>query len=454
MPSPSNNFLGKTITHLRDIWRDATDFRARREQLELSAELSEKDEATLREWIDHCLEERGGEVAARVRAATLGRSYLDLSDEGQLRFLKILAAHYDTDNAAVEAGIATWQQASPAHRPQAAQQLRELLEPPRMRLLRLFNELPQGIKFLVDMRAQILALRTQHPELRPLEGDLKNLLRSWFDVGLLQLEQIRWQSSAEVLEKLIEYEAVHAIQSWDDLKNRLDSDRRCFAFFHPNMPSEPLIFVEVALVNGLADNVQALLDESAPVGNIEQADTAIFYSISNAQRGLAGISFGNFLIKRVVKELQHDFPQLRQFATLSPIPGLTRWLKRTAPEELAALPGGSIVAAQLTDGQLPESLENDELQAALLQLTAHYLAVAERKGGTAADPVTHFHLSNGAEIAQLNWMADDSANGLKQSAGMMVNYLYDLPKIEERSEAYSRDGTRTLSSGFKSLMSK
>ncbi len=443
MTTPSNNgFLERTFRHLRYAWREATDNRASLEELKLSADLSDDDAVILRTWIDHCLTDKGGEVASRARAATLGKSYLELNPTGQQRFLSILAQHYDTDAAAVERCIANWQASPDDTRAEAARQLRKVLEPPRMKLLTLFNELPEGIKFLVDMRAQILALKNQHPELKPLEADLKRLLISWFDIGLLQLEQINWQSSAALLEKLIAYEAVHTIKSWDDLKNRLDSDRRCFAFFHPNMPNEPIIFVEVAQVKGLADNVQTLLDESAPVGDIEQADTAIFYSISNAQRGLAGISFGNFLIKRVVKELRHDFPHLKQFSTLSPIPGLRHWLNQNAPD----------ITQKLAQNIAKNQPADEQLRTALSKQAAYYLAKAERPGGTAADRVTHFHLSNGAQVAQLNWMADTSENGLKQSAGYMVNYLYDLPNIEERSQAYLSHGTRSLSSSIKALL--
>ncbi|QEQ98148.1 malonyl-CoA decarboxylase [Neptunomonas concharum] len=457
MPTTVNHsFLERTLGRLRHVWREATENRATQEQLNLSPELSKDDEQTLKLWIDHCLADKGGEVAARVRAATLGRSYLALSSEGQLRFLKVLSQHYDTDCQQVEQQISQWQTAAAEDRAEAALHLRKALEPPRMKLLKLFNELPEGIKFLVDMRAQLLSLKSEHPELKPLEEDLKRLLISWFDIGLLQLEQINWHSSAELLEKLIAYEAVHAIKSWDDLKNRLDSDRRCFAFFHPNMPNEPLIFVEVALVKGLADNVQALLDEKAPVLDIEEADTAIFYSISNAQKGLAGISFGNFLIKRVVKELQHDFPQLTQFSTLSPIPGFLRWLSNQSEEELATLPGGKELVEKGKTGKefnTLESLLDSTLKAPLSSLVAYYLVKAKRKNSnTAADPVTHFHLSNGSQIAQLNWLADTSKNGLKQSAGFMVNYLYDLPRIEERSQAYISQGTRSVSSSIKTLI--
>src|SRR5690606_7075814 len=199
-------------------------------------------------------------------------------------------------------------------------------EPPRMALLTQFNALQEGVKFLVDMRGELMTLVREDPDLRGLEADLKRLLASWFDVGFLDLRRITWHAPASLLEKLINYEAVHEIRSWADLKNRLDSDRRCYAFFHPRMPDEPLIFVEVALVTGMAADVHVLLDEQSPVEDPALADTAIFYSISNAQKGLAGISFGNFLIKRVVDDLSGEFKNLRTFATLSPIPGFCRWL--------------------------------------------------------------------------------------------------------------------------------
>jgi malonyl-CoA decarboxylase len=234
---------------------------------------------------------------------------------------------------------------------------------------------------------------------------------------------------------------VHAIQGWNDLKNRLDSDRRCFAFFHPNMPEEPLIFVEVALVKGMANNVQELLDESAPLEDIRLADTAIFYSISNAQKGLAGISFGNFLIKQVVKTLQQEFPQLTQFATLSPIPGFCRWLESIEPAQESSL---------LDEGVASRSPEH------LQKMAAHYLSKEKqsRNQNYARDPVAHFHLSNGAQIERLNWMADASENGMKQSAGMMVNYLYELPQIETRSQGYSAEGKVALALSIEKQLNK
>jgi len=431
----AHQLFQKTIRRWVPFWRDVPTQPNALEKLSLDPQLKAGDEKVLLTWMDACLKGSGGEVAARGRAAQLGRRFLGLNDAGRVRFLSLMADNYSVDEGHLTQVIESWLVADSKARLGLEAQLRSALEPPRMKLLTQFNELPQGIKFLVDMRAELLRLRSDHPNLAPLEADLKRLLSAWFDVGLLQMEEINWRSSAELLEKLIAYEAVHAITSWTDLKNRLDSDRRCFAFFHPNMPDEPLIFVEVALVKGMANNVQTLLDETAPLEDINLADTAIFYSISNAQDGLSGISFGNFLIKQVVTKLQQEFPQLTQFATLSPIPGFCRWLGSIEPEQELAL---------LDDGLLLRSPEH------LQKMAAHYLGEQKQKRNEhyARDPVAHFHLSNGAKIERLNWMADMSDNGLKQSEGMMVNYLYEIPLIESRSQGYSSEGKVALSTAI------
>lgn len=457
MPSQiSTSLLDRTLRRVKQVWHDLSDSRQSRDQLNLSPDLNDGDTQHLLQWMDSCLAITGGEVAARNRAAVLGENYLSLSEEGRHRFLSLLNERYDVDANSVEEAIEHWRQVPEDQRARARLALRDTLDPPRLKLLTQFNELPEGVKFLVDMRAELMSLKKQDPALASLEADLKRLLTSWFDIGLLQLEQISWQSSAQLLEKLIAYEAVHAIQSWDDLKNRLDSDRRCFAFFHPNMPDEPLIFVEVALVKGLSDNVQKLLDEDAPLQDIRQADTAIFYSISNAQKGLAGISFGNFLIKRVVAHLQHEFPTLTQFSTLSPIPGFRRWMNKQHDDQLKSLPGGD-AWLKLSPPRLPADWHQDTTQPSprqepLMKLAAHYLSQEKRNGETALDPVANFHLSNGAQIAQLNWLADSSDNGLNQSAGLMVNYLYDLPHIESRSRDYTGQSVIALSSQIKNLL--
>ena len=432
MQQLANRLYHKTIKRWMPFWRDVSTQNNSLEKLSLEPVLNANHEKVLLTWMDACLQSDGGEVAARGRAAELGRHFLGLNDAGRVRFLSLMADHYNVDEARLTIAAKAWLTADAGERVSLEAELRSALEPPRMKLLTQFNELPQGIKFLVDMREQLLRLRKEHLNLVPLEADLKRLLSAWFDVGLLQMEEINWRSSAELLEKLIAYEAVHAIKDWNDLKNRLDSDRRCFAFFHPNMPDEPLIFVEVALVKGMASNVQELLDETAPLEDISLADTAIFYSISNAQAGLAGISFGNFLIKRVVKQLQQEFTQLTAFATLSPIPDFCRWLDTIDVEKESAL---------LDEGLALRSPEH------MQKMAIHYLGKEKQKRNPnhARDPVAHFHLSNGAQIERLNWMADTSDKGIKQSNGMMVNYLYQLPHIESRIQDYSTKGKVALS---------
>jgi len=321
------------------------------------------------------------------------------------------------------------------------------------------------VKFLVDMRAELMVLSADDPVLAGLERDLKTLLAGWFDVGFLELTRITWDAPAALLEKLIVYEAVHEIRSWADLKNRLEADRRCFAYFHPRMPEEPLIFVEVALVQGIADNVQSLLDEDAPVGDPSEADTAIFYSISNCQRGLAGISLGDFLIKRVVDSLAAELPHLKTFATLSPMPGFRRWLERHLADEGEALftagehrtllqvDGGSSLAALLAlpDWHRDEAIAQ-ALRAPLTRLAGRYILAEKTSRGRALDPVAHFHLTNGARVERLNWRADLSPNGLQQSYGMMINYLYRLPDIEANHEAYRGDGRIAASGALNRLV--
>lgn len=417
----------------------------------IGPDLPDADRELVRKWIDNCLAGAGGPVAARSQAVTLGRAYLQLSDTGRIRFLELLSVDYGIDEGAVEQAIQTWHNTAAEERGLVVQRLRRALEPAHTTLLKQFNGVPTGVKFLVDMREELLTFAKTNPALAPLETDLRQLLATWYDIGLLQLEEITWQSSAALLEKLIAYEAVHTITSWSDLKNRLDSDRRCFAFFHPNMPDEPLIFVEVALVRGLASDIQKLLDEHAPTQDLDAVDTAIFYSISNAQAGLAGISFGNFLIKQVVTRLREELPQLKQFATLSPIPGFRRWLDKTARDELASLPGGAQwlgATAHHEDGgdEARPATAEDEREA-LMQLAAVYLCrIKHRDGARARDPVADFHLRNGAQVARLNWMADTSEKGLQQAYGLMVNYLYEPARIEQRSDQYTDEGTIALSS--------
>lgn len=454
MNRPTGNFWSRTLSRLRD-WRG--DALAGVRPLSVSADLAGDDLAVISAQIGACLEGRGGAVSSRLRAAELGRAYLSLDSDGRLRFFQLLAEKFDVDEAAVDKAATSLGEAdNDADRIRARRVLRRNLVTPRVDLFRQFNSLDRGVKFLVDMRADLLRLLRDHPELRGVEEDLQDLLRAWFDVGFLEMAQITFNSPASLLEKLIAYEAVHEIQSWADLKNRLDSDRRCFSFVHPNMPDEPLIFVEVALVNGIADNVHDLLDEMAPATDPDTADTAIFYSISNCQRGLAGVGFGDFLIKRVVDRLSQRMPNVKTFATLSPIPGFRKWLDQQleADAELLTDAQARLIKAIARNGSANEAFRklisdpkwpNDHdiegaLKDPLMTLCARYLAKEKDSRDRPLDPVARFHLNNGARIERLNWLGDRSSSGLRQSAGMMVNYLYNLDHIERNHEAYRGEG--------------
>ena len=442
------------LQRLRGAWRDITVSISGHMKPDLS---STSDIGHLREQMQSCLEARGGEVSARSRAATLGQTYLELDRKGRERFLKVLAEDFGIDEETVNRELTALQEAKPHERATIYADLRRSLEPKRIKLLMQFNGLPEGVKFLVDLRADLTRLTRKSAAFRSLDNDLRQLLTSWFDIGFLVLQRIGWDSPASLLEKLIAYEAVHEIQSWDDLKNRLDSDRRCFAYFHPRMPEEPLIFVEVALVNGLAGNVQELLDKDAPVIDPNDADTAIFYSISNAQKGLAGISFGGFLIKRVVDVLQGEFHGLKMFSTLSPIPGFRIWLDESLSGEEKLLSDSEISnlreAASITEeagnplqvilataNWLEEEAICDAVEPVLMRLCIRYLLKEKGRGGRALDPVGHFHLTNGALVERLCWMGNATEPGMERSYGLMVNYLYKLDKIEENHEAYTGDG--------------
>jgi malonyl-CoA decarboxylase len=451
----STGLLDRAIRRITEVWRDMAS--------SVSGDVDESLEAQMRA----CLAGRGGEVSARNRAAKLAQTYLTQDEAGRKDFLHTLAG-FDSDPEAVADAYSKVQAASDvAERATAKAALRRALEPPRLKLLTQFTSIPDGRKFLVDLRGSLLKVRGSDKLLTALDADLRGLLAAWFDIGFLELQRIDWSSPAALLEKLVDYEAVHAIRSWRDLKNRLDSDRRCYAFFHPRMPGEPLIFVEVALVKGLSGSVQALLDEKAPVEDATHADTAIFYSISNCQAGLAGISFGNFLIKRVVEELSSEFRNLKTFATLSPLPGFRRWLDpllaKDEPGMLSDDEASSLATAFSADsgsaaltGILSkrhwwrDAALRKAAEPALVRLAARYLMV-ETTGKRAKDPVAHFHLSNGARVERLNMAGDTSDKGAKEGATLMVNYLYDPGKIEDWHEDYAGEGKRNASTAVKKL---
>ena len=383
----------------------------------------------------------GKRAAERVLAG-----YAALPPEARLRFFRFLADDLDLD------AIRVRELADAYRREPTADRLAPLLqaaEPRRQELLRRLNTVAGATADLVAMRADLLRHAAADPAVARADLDFRHLFQSWFNRGFLELTRISWDTPASVLAKIIAYEAVHEINGWEDLRSRLQpADRRCYAFFHPAMPGEPLVFTEVALVKGTPGNVQRVLDEERDEMPAEGADTAVFYSISNCQRGLAGVSFGNLLIKQVVADLGRELPGLKTFVTLSPLPGFARWL-----EGLDDVDG--VLAAR--EAALSDEYENDRLAplephgARLAALAARYLATAKRAGGAPLDPVARFHLANGAEIHAVHAGADESANGVRQSAGVMVNYLYDLARVEKRQEAFAEAGHVAMSRAARSL---
>jgi malonyl-CoA decarboxylase len=415
--------------------------------------------ARLKQLLEESKAQRGGEISARARARQIAAIYRAASLPQRSAILNLVTHEFAPDRAALAQAVAQMQAAEDDEdedqMSRAEARLRLALDAPRATFLAQFNLLPDGVRFLVDLRSDLLGLLPQEPGLEVLKVEIDDLFERWFDPGFLELKRITWQTPALVLEKLMAYEAVHPIASWNDLRNRLDTDRRCYAFFHPRLPNEPLIFVEIALLKGAPGNVQLLLDETAPVHDPRAADTAVFYSISNTQQGLRGISFGNLLLKRVIEDLQRDLPRLKVFATLSPLPGFRGWLEQAISERRALLPGAEVAkfaamighpdpATALADALGRADWQQDTrlseaLRHVLEKLCARYL-LREKSGGHPLDHVAQFHLRNGAHVDRIFWRADTSARGLRQSYGMMVSYRYDLDDVEKNHERFSSSG--------------
>lgn len=379
-----------------------------------------------------------GEVSGSRLAAEALDTYQALDGPGRLAFFELLIREFSPDPKEVgDAGDAYRNDPSPEH----LARLQDVVESPRQELFRRLNLAPEGTRILVNMRSQVLQDSMENPRLNPIATDLAHLFTSWFNRGFLVLRRIDWRTSAVILEKLIQYEAVHQIQGWHDLRRRLESDRRCYAFFHPALPDEPIIFIEVALTRGLSDQVQALLDPDSPVLDVESADWAIFYSITNCQEGLRGVPFGSFLIKRVVEDLSKELPRVRRFATLSPVPGFRRWLAEKA-EAFAANPKLAPVAAAAAKLDDPHWMDDPllrmELPQQLLPVAAYYFLHA-KLNDEPVDPVARFHLKNGARLERINWLGDTSDAGLQRSAGLTVNYVYKLTDVERNHELYVRE---------------
>jgi len=366
-----------------------------------------------------------GDVSGMSLAQLILDRYADLDDEDKLAWFLLLANDMDVPAEIAIAAIKAYQDAPSAKNYEA---MTAAVEPARLQLIRRLNQTHDATAKLVAMREDLIRFLPEHSDLGKLNVDFKHLFASWFNRGFLVLRPINWSSPAHILEKIITYESVHEIENWDDLRRRLQpDDRRCFAFFHPAMPDEPLIFVEVALTKGTPNSIQSVLLENRDAMAAEKADTAAFYSISNCQAGLAGISFGNSLIKTVVQHLLRELPQICNFVTLSPIPGLVKWLRETG------------------------NFDADATAETHMQLAAHYLLNAKHHRGQPHDPVARFHLNNGALVGAVHANADKSKNGMAQSCGVMVNYRYDLSRISENHEAFANQQTVIAEKSVKML---
>jgi malonyl-CoA decarboxylase len=388
-----------------------------------------------------------GEASGTAMAREVLDHYQDLDTGGRLTFFQALVRDFGPDRKKLETAIESWRAAPDAD---DTSELHFASEPRRQELIRRLNRAPNGTSDLVAMRADLLTLMNGHKDLAALDRDVVHLLSSWFNRGFLVLRRIDWSTPANILEQIIRYEAVHEIRDWDDLRRRIDPvDRRCYAFFHPALVDAPLIFVEVALTETIPSAIAPLLAVDRQPVPTDRARTAVFYSISNTQRGLGGISFGNFLIKQVVEELRRELPKLDTFVTLSPVPGFMQWLTHSSDitEE------NREILKALDEPQWYENAETTALLRAVIEpLAAYYFLKARTPKGRLIDPVARFHLGNGARLERINWLGDLSPKGLRESAGIMVNYLYRLEDIEKNHEAFANDDEVIASSAVKRVL--
>jgi len=392
------------------------------------------------ELSEHLLSGRG-EASGVALAKALLDSYANAPLATRLAFLTALAERFGADPQKVEEAIAAYQEkpgAATLHRLHTAAEAR------RQELMRRLNLAPGGTAALVRMREELIEHLPNRPDLKAVDADFVHLFSSWFNRGFLVLRPIDWTTPANILEKIIRYEAVHEIHDWDDLRRRLEPpDRRCFAFFHPQLVDEPLIFVEVALTADIPGAIVPLLAKDRTPIAAEAATTAVFYSISNTQRGLGGVSFGNFLIKQVVDDLKRELPNLKTFVTLSPVPGFAAWLARERGSEASQAldaEAKTVLAALDEEGWHEDPATTEKVRKVMLPLAAWYFLKAKTPNGRPVDPVARFHLGNGARLERLNFLGDTSAKGLKQAHGLMVNYLYALEDIEKNHEAFAGSG--------------
>jgi malonyl-CoA decarboxylase len=390
-----------------------------------------------------------GEASGTAIAREVLDRYQNLDEAGRVAFFQTLARSYGPDQDKLLRAIENWR-AAPTE--DGASDLHFASEPKRQELFRRLNRAPGATSELVAMRSDLLKVKDGHKDLAALDRDVVHLLSSWFNRGFLVLRRIDWSTPAIILEKVIRYEAVHEIHDWNDLRRRIDPvDRRCYAFFHPALVDEPLIFVEVALTEAIPGAIAPLLAEDRQPVPIERARTAVFYSISNCQRGLGGISFGNFLIKQVVEELRRELPKLENFVTLSPVPGFMAWLKHAKDLPLSEEERALLERVD-NPGWINEPELAAQLRAVLEPIAAHYFLKAKTAKGRLIDSVARFHLGNGARLERIDWLGDVSSKGLRESAGLMVNYLYRLDDIEKNHEAYANQGEIAASSAVKKLL--
>jgi malonyl-CoA decarboxylase len=390
----------------------------------------------------------GGDIAHMVAARDALANYARLATADRLAFFHVLCDRFGAAADAIHQAYAAYREAESNA---TLQRLFEACEPHRQELLRRLNRHPGGTFELVKMRADLLELLSANPDLRALDADFKHLFASWFNRGFLVLERIDWNTPAAILEKIIRYEAVHAIPDWNELRKRLDpADRRCYAFFHPAIGDEPLIFVEVALCDEVPNTIDSILTDRI-ILDPHGADTAVFYSISNCQAGLAGISFGNFLIKQVAQDLRRELPNVHRFVTLSPLPGFAQWLSAGEASEGTGQTPDELTRLRAA-GWLHDPAERAALAPTVMRSAAKYLTGAKDGSGRPLDAVARFHLGNGASLHRINWPGDTSDKGLAQAFGVMVNYLYELDCVEQNHEAFTRHRTVVCSPMVRQLV--
>jgi malonyl-CoA decarboxylase len=396
-----------------------------------------------------------GEASGVAIARELLDRYAQLGPDDRAKFFRFLATELRPDQERV-AQAAQGFLDDPSDG--ALARLQKALDSPRLEFFRRLNLAPGATAEIVAMRCDLMKLPLDDPGLAAVDADLRRLFYAWFNRGFLVLRRIDWHTPAAILEKIIRYEAVHEIQGWDDLRRRLDpADRRCFAFFHPSLVDEPLVFVEVALMREVPAAIGEVLQEPHAAVPGKPPTTAVFYSISNCQAGLRGISFGNFLLKQVAEELAREQPALKTFVTLSPVPRFSKWLERTAADSGSELaPAAKAALAATRHAGRPDEAQSEagdsELQASLMALAAQYFLNAKGVDGKPFDPVARFHLGNGARLERINWMADPSPKGVREACGLMVNYRYDLKEIEKNHEAFANEGSIAASRSVRALV--